>query len=483
MNSRQLVIVDTGAANIHSVTKAVRVAGGDPVVTSSPEELLNARAAILPGVGANDSVMRSLEANELPAAIRDFAESGRPLLCVCIGMQVLMDDSEEGVLPGLGLIGGSVERLGKTVPDGLTVRPKIPHMGWNTLRFVHEGNARHPVFRGIPQDSHFYFVHSYHCVPDSPAVVAAEAHHGGTVCAAIVRDNIVGTQFHPEKSGRAGIDIYARFIDHAESEMQVAATKTKGPALSDRTRTPMKVIPAIDIRNGKCTRLVEGDYAREIQFDDDPAEAARRWAGMGAEMIHIVDLDGAKDGWLPNSQVVERVIAASQVPVQVGGGIRTLRDAERLLDAGASRIVFGTALVEDPETVAVAVSRFGADKVAVSIDAKGGEVRTRGWVAGTGIDAIGLAERAVTEIGIKTIIYTDTARDGTLTGPNFKSVSAVSLAVDCEVVAAGGVSSIDDLLKLQDIGVSGAITGMAIYTGEFDLAEAIEAVNSRAATP
>ena len=303
------------------------------------------------------------------------------------------------------------------------------------------------------------------------------------MCAAIVRDNIVGTQFHPEKSGRAGIDIYARFIDHAESEMHVATRKTKGPALSDRTRTPMKVIPAIDIRNGKCTRLVEGDYAREIQFDDDPAEAARRWAGMGAEMIHIVDLDGAKDGWLPNSQVVERVIAASQVPVQVGGGIRTLQDAERLLDAGASRIVFGTALVEDPETVAGAASRFGADRVAVSIDAKGGEVRTRGWVAGTGIDAIGLAERAVTEIGIKTIIYTDTARDGTLTGPNFKSVSAVSLAVDCEVIAAGGVSSIDDLLKLQDIGVSGAITGMAIYTGEFDLAEAIEAVNSRAATP
>ena len=320
-------------------------------------------------------------------------------------------------------------------------------------------------------------------MPDSSADVAAETRHGETVCAAIVRDNIVGTQFHPEKSGRVGIDIYARFIEHAKSNVHVATTKAKGPAVSGRARTPMQVIPAIDIRNGKCTRLIEGDYEREVQFDDDPAEAARRWVDMGAEMIHIVDLDGAKGGWLPNSRVVERVIAASDVPVQVGGGIRSMQDAEQLLDTGASRIVFGTTLVENPDTVSDAISQHGADKVAVSIDAKGGEVRTRGWVTGSGIDALGLAKRAVTELGVKTIIYTDTARDGTLTGPNFKSVSAVSRAVECELIAAGGVSSIDDLLKLQEIGVSGAITGMAIYTGEFDLSDAIEAVNERAATP
>lgn len=215
MTTRQLTIVDTGAANIHSVAKAVRVAGGDPIVTSSPEQLLSARAAILPGVGANDSVMQSLGANGLPTAIREFANSGRPLLCVCIGMQVLMDESEEGVLPGLGIISGTVKRMGHNTPDESAEPTKIPHMGWNTVRFLHEGAARHPVFRGIPQDTHFYFVHSYHCVPDTQGDVAAETQHGGTVCAAIVRDNIVGTQFHPEKSGRVGIDIYARFIEHA----------------------------------------------------------------------------------------------------------------------------------------------------------------------------------------------------------------------------------------------------------------------------
>ena len=214
--TNSLVIVDTGAANIHSVAKAVRVAGGEPVVTNNPDQLLNANAAILPGVGANDSVMRSLNANDLPDAIREFADIGRPLLCVCIGMQVLMDCSEEGELPGLGIIGGSVERL-SNVPSGDDPgsRIKIPHMGWNAVQFNHDGLKRHPAFRDIPQETHFYFVHSYHCVPTRAADVAATTNHGNEVCAAIVRDNIVGTQFHPEKSGRVGIEIYARFIQHA----------------------------------------------------------------------------------------------------------------------------------------------------------------------------------------------------------------------------------------------------------------------------
>ena len=241
----------------------------------------------------------------------------------------------------------------------------------------------------------------------------------------------------------------------------------------------MKVIPAIDIRNGKCTRLVEGDYEREVQFDDDPAVAAQRWVNMGAEMLHVIDLDGAKDGIRPNSESVKRVIATSEVPVQVGGGIRSLSDADALLETGAARVVFGTTLVENPDTVAAAISQFGAGQVAVSIDARNGEVRTRGWVAGSGINALELARRAVADLGVATIIYTDTARDGTLTGPNLQSVSGLRRAVGCEVIAAGGVSSIGDLLKLQEIGASGAITGMAIYTGQIDLAEAIHAVNAQ----
>ena len=238
----------------------------------------------------------------------------------------------------------------------------------------------------------------------------------------------------------------------------------------------MLVIPAIDIRNGRCTRLVEGDYEREVQFDARPADAARRWADAGAKLIHVVDLDGARDGVRPNSEAVKSVIAEVNIPVQVGGGIRKLVDADDVLASGANRVIFGTTLVENPATVAEAVDRFGARHVAVSIDARDGEVRTRGWRTGSGIDAIDLATRAVDDCEVETIIYTDTARDGTLAGPNIEAVANLVQAVDCDVIAAGGVSSIDDLMSLKQTGIAGAITGMAIYTGQLDLAQAIDAL-------
>ena len=217
MNGFRLAIINTGAANIHSVEKAVRVVGGDPVVTTCAETISAAHAAILPGVGANDAVMKQLNDRELPDTIREFAESGRPLLCVCLGMQILFERSEEGELPGLGVLEGEVVKL----PDAInasTRRPlKIPHMGWNTVHFRDDAMPRHPAFDGIPQDTFFYFVHSYHCSVGEPDDVAAVSPHGIDVCAAVVHGNVVGTQFHPEKSGRAGLAIYERFLEFAQS--------------------------------------------------------------------------------------------------------------------------------------------------------------------------------------------------------------------------------------------------------------------------
>ena len=217
MKEFRLAIINTGAANIHSVEKAVRIVGGDPVVTTSSEVISNAHAAILPGVGANDAVMKQLNDRELPSAIREFADSGRPLLCVCLGMQVLFERSEEGDLPGLGILSGEVVRLpsGASGADG---RPlKIPHMGWNTVSFRDDAVPRHTVFANIPQNTYFYFVHSYHCDVRDEGDVAATSPHGIDVCAAVVRGNIIGTQFHPEKSGRSGLGIYARFLEFSQS--------------------------------------------------------------------------------------------------------------------------------------------------------------------------------------------------------------------------------------------------------------------------
>ncbi len=209
----KIVIINTRAANVHSVDKALRKVGANPVITSDPEELASADAAVLPGVGASDAVMTALNSLGLTDPVKQFAASGRPLLCICIGLQVLFNSSEEGDLPGLGLVQGSVKLIPSGMQDKLGNKMKVPHIGWNEVHFTDGETERNPIFRGIPQGSHFYFVHSYRCVPDEQSEVAATANYGVEVCAAVVRRNVIGTQFHPEKSGSIGLQIYKNFFN------------------------------------------------------------------------------------------------------------------------------------------------------------------------------------------------------------------------------------------------------------------------------
>ncbi len=211
----RIAVVNTRASNIHSVEKALVKVGASPLVISDPSSLLDSDAAVLPGVGAFDAAMRALADQGLIEAVRQFAESGRPLLCVCLGMQLLLNRSEEGVRDGLGIFAGDVRRL----PDGMKgphgENLKIPHMGWNALNFSDSGAGRHPYFEGIEDGAHFYFVHSYQCVPDNAGVVAATASHGVDVCAVVASGKVVGVQFHPEKSGENGLRIYENFVAHS----------------------------------------------------------------------------------------------------------------------------------------------------------------------------------------------------------------------------------------------------------------------------
>ena len=209
----KIVIINTRAANVHSVDKALRKVGANPVITSDPKELALADAAVLPGVGASDAVMTALNSLGLTDPVKQFAASGRPLLCICIGLQVLFNSSEEGDLPGLGLVQGSVKLIPSGMKDKLGNKMKVPHIGWNEVHFTDGETERNPIFRGIPQGSHFYFVHSYRCVPDEQSEVAATANYGVEVCAAVVRRNVIGTQFHPEKSGSIGLQIYKNFFN------------------------------------------------------------------------------------------------------------------------------------------------------------------------------------------------------------------------------------------------------------------------------
>jgi glutamine amidotransferase len=215
----RIVILNTRAANVHSVKKALRKVGADPLVTGDPADLAAANAAVLPGVGASDAVMTALNTLGLAEPVKEFVASGKPLLCVCVGLQVLFDSSEEGELPGLGLVDGNVQLIPTGMKDGLGFSMKVPHMGWNEVQFTGEESDRNPLFKGIPQGSHFYFVHSYRCVPDNQAEVAATTNYGVEVCAAVARGNVVGTQFHPEKSGELGLQIYKNFLDLASASV------------------------------------------------------------------------------------------------------------------------------------------------------------------------------------------------------------------------------------------------------------------------
>ena len=215
MTAPRIAVVNTRAANIHSVVKALAKVGASPQVISDPAELPEFDAAALPGVGAFDAAMRALDEQGLTGAVKRFARSGRPLLCVCLGMQILLERSEEGELGGLGLVPGSVIRL----PDGMKGSAgeplKIPHMGWNAVTFTGAEESRHPLFEGVENGSHFYFVHSYNCAPDDGNAVAATANYGVEICAAVVSGQTVGVQFHPEKSGETGLRIYANFAAQA----------------------------------------------------------------------------------------------------------------------------------------------------------------------------------------------------------------------------------------------------------------------------
>ena len=236
----------------------------------------------------------------------------------------------------------------------------------------------------------------------------------------------------------------------------------------------MIVIPAIDLRNGRCVRLLQGRKTDVTVYNEDPIAVAKEFAAAGAEMIHVVDLDGAFNEAGPNRAMVKRIVETLDVPVEFGGGIRTLDDVQQLCDAGVARVVLGTLAAESPELLKEFVARFSS-KICVGIDARDGRVMTRGWEAATPVMAVDLA-REVADAGVERIIYTDIARDGMLSGPNIEQTLAVVRAAHVHVTASGGVSSLDDIGRLRDTNeprLDSVIVGKALYEGKFKLEEAI----------
>lgn len=233
----------------------------------------------------------------------------------------------------------------------------------------------------------------------------------------------------------------------------------------------MEIIPAVDIKSGKCVRLYQGDYRCETIFSEDPVAVALEWQSQGARRLHVVDLDGADRGEPCNIAIVEAIIKQISIPVQLGGGIRNEETVARLLNIGVNRVILGTVAVEAPELVQRLCQKYG-DSIVVGIDARDGHVAIHGWKKGTGIAALELG-RKIAALGVRRIIYTDIKRDGTLTEPDFEAIDAMVKGVKIPVIAAGGISALAHLEKLSGLGVEGAIVGRALYTGAINLKEAL----------
>ncbi|HHW45868.1 MAG TPA: 1-(5-phosphoribosyl)-5-[(5-phosphoribosylamino)methylideneamino]imidazole-4-carboxamide isomerase [Clostridiales bacterium] len=239
----------------------------------------------------------------------------------------------------------------------------------------------------------------------------------------------------------------------------------------------MVILPAIDIKNGQCVRLYKGDFGTAERVSEDPIKTAESFKAKGAQWLHIVDLDGALEGKPVNSDIIASVIRSTGLFVEIGGGIRSMDDIDFYINLGASRVILGSSAIDKPDLIKQAVREYG-DKIAVGIDAKNGKVSGNAWLLDTEIDYIDHARR-MDQLGVQYIIFTDISKDGTLSGPNLDQLKKLNTAVSCNIIASGGITNINDIRKLLNLNVYGAICGKSIYKGTLSLEEAIEIAEKR----
>ncbi|MBU5594168.1 1-(5-phosphoribosyl)-5-[(5-phosphoribosylamino)methylideneamino]imidazole-4-carboxamide isomerase [Amphibacillus sp. MSJ-3] len=229
----------------------------------------------------------------------------------------------------------------------------------------------------------------------------------------------------------------------------------------------MRVIPAIDLLNGKCVRLYQGNFNHTEQVADNPIKQLQRFIDDGAEIVHIVDLDGARDQNNRQYRLIEQLCEKSSIPIQIGGGIRTMDTVDQLINNGASRLVVGTAALEDLNFLKQAITKY-PEAIVVGIDAKNRKVASHGWETVTAVDYIEFAQQ-MESLGAQTIVFTDISKDGTMSGPNLEQLEELNSAVNCKIIASGGISQYDDIKAISEIGISEAIVGKAIYQGKITL--------------
>ena len=422
MTALRVVLADYGAGNLRSVTSAFTRAGADPVVTVDAETVLQAPLAVIAGVGHVESAARGLAANGLDEAVRARHTAGRPTFGICVGMQLLFEDSDEGGR-GLGLLAGPVRRLRAR---------RVPHMGWNTLAVSRgDGLLRRPRRRrcllraqlrrragrgGDSRDGR----------PRRPGG-RGRARHG----------TLAGVQFHPERSGAAG----ARLLEN------VARMVKK------------RVIPCLDVAAGRVVKGVNFVGLRDV---GDPIELATRYSELGADELVFLDITATVEGRGPILDVIERSAQELTIPFTVGGGITGLADAQALLRAGADKVAVNRAAFDDPSILTALADEYGSQAVVCAIDARAGEVVTHGGRTPRGRDAVGWAREAV-ERGAGEILLTSIDADGTRAGYDLELTAAVAAAVDVPVIASGGAGDASHMADAFAAGAEAALIASIVH--------------------
>jgi cyclase len=456
----EVVIIDYGMGNIGSIANMMKKIDAPHHVSGDPEVIARARRIILPGVGAFDHGMRALETRGLLPILNQKALRERvPILGICLGMQLFTRRSDEGVLPGLGWIDAETRRFQFEAAESR----RVPHMGWNTLHV----RQPHAVLSEAADPWRFYFVHSYHVCCASPQDVLATADYGFPFVAAVAHDNLIGAQFHPEKSHCYGMKLLKQFVEwqyapsagkHSTQERLEERIGTEQPRLAPR------VIPCLLLKQGGLVKTVG---FRRPKYVGDPINAVKIFNDKKADELAFLDIAATVEGRSPDFDLIQRIAGEAFMPVAYGGGVQSVDDVRRIVQLGVEKVVINSQAVADRSLLRAAAEQVGSQSVVVAIDVKRGplggyKVCTHSGTRSTRLDPADFACEAV-QAGAGEIVVNSIDRDGAMKGYDLTLIQRVAAAVNVPVIALGGASCVNDFAAAVYTGGAAAVAAGSLF--------------------